>query len=43
VNATRALTQGGPTARWVIPALLWSAGFILVFVPLAVWRYRRAG
>jgi ABC transporter DrrB family efflux protein len=43
VNATRALMQGGPTARWVIPALLWTAGFIIVFVPLAVWRYRRVG
>lgn len=43
VNATRALMQGGPTARWVIPALLWTALFIVVFVPLAVWRYRRVG
>jgi ABC transporter DrrB family efflux protein len=43
VNATRALMQGGPTARWVIPALLWSAAFIVMFVPLAVWRYRRVG
>jgi ABC-2 type transport system permease protein/oleandomycin transport system permease protein len=41
VNAVRALTQGGDTARWVIPALLWSVGLLVVLVPLAVWRYRK--
>ena len=43
VNSVRALTQGGPTARWVIPALIWCVGMLIVFVPIAVWRYRRAG
>ncbi len=42
VNAVRALTQGGPTARWVVPALLWSVGLLVVLMPLAVRRYRRA-
>jgi ABC-2 type transport system permease protein/oleandomycin transport system permease protein len=42
VNAVRALTQGGPTARWVIPALLWSFGLLVVLMPLAVRKYRRS-
>ena len=46
VNATRGLMEGGPnadTAHWVVLALIWSALFLIAFVPLAVWRYRRAG
>ena len=46
VNATRGLMEGGPnaqTAHWVVLSLIWSALFLLAFVPLAVWRYRRAG
>lgn len=46
VNATRALMVGGPdpqTARWLTLSLVWSAIFLIVFVPVAVWRYRRAG
>ncbi len=46
VNATRALMQGGPganTAHWVILTLIWSAIFMAIFIPLAVWRYRRVG
>jgi ABC transporter DrrB family efflux protein len=42
VNALRALTLGGPTLRPVLEALAWIAGILLVFVPLAVNRYRRA-
>jgi ABC transporter DrrB family efflux protein len=42
VNALRALTLGGPTLRPVLEALAWIAGLLLVFVPLAVNRYRRA-
>ena len=42
INSVRALTQGGETARWVIPALIWCVALLLVFAPLAVWRYRRA-
>ena len=46
VNATRALMQGGPganTAHWVVLTLIWSGIFMAVFIPLAVWRYRRVG
>lgn len=46
VNATRALMQGGPganTAHWVILTLIWSAIVMAIFIPLAVWRYRRVG
>ncbi len=46
VNATRALMQGGPganTVHWVVLTLIWSAIFMAVFIPLAVWRYRRVG
>jgi ABC transporter DrrB family efflux protein len=42
VNALRALTLGGPTVRPVLEAMAWIAGILLVFVPLAVNRYRRA-
>ena len=42
VNSVRALTQGGPTARWVIPALIWSVGLLVVLMPLAVRKYRRS-
>ena len=42
VNALRALTLGGPTARPVLQSLAWIVGILLVFVPLAVNRYRRA-
>jgi ABC-2 type transport system permease protein/oleandomycin transport system permease protein len=40
-NAMRALTQGGPTTRPVIYTLLWVAGILGVFVPLATRNYRR--
>ena len=46
VNATRALMVGGPDARtmhWVVLSLVWSAIFLVVFVPIAVIRYRKAG
>jgi ABC transporter DrrB family efflux protein len=42
VDALRVLCLGGPTARPVLQALAWIAGILLVFVPLAVNRYRRA-
>ncbi|HEY7477097.1 MAG TPA: ABC transporter permease [Actinomycetota bacterium] len=41
-NAVRALTLGGPTAEYVIQALLWAAAILLVFVPISVRLYRRA-
>jgi ABC-type polysaccharide/polyol phosphate export permease len=41
VDATRALMLGGPTTEPVVKALLWTAGLLLVLVPLAVRRYRK--
>jgi ABC transporter DrrB family efflux protein len=41
-SAARALILGTPAASDVLQALGWVAGILLVFVPLAVWRYRRA-
>jgi ABC-2 type transport system permease protein len=49
VNAVRTLTQGPPaeallghpTSYFLIRSLLWSAGLIAVFAPLAVAKYRR--
>jgi ABC transporter DrrB family efflux protein len=41
VDALRALLVGGPTARPVLLAVAWTAGLVIVFVPLAVRRYRR--
>jgi hypothetical protein len=49
VDAVRALTQG-PAAEallghgagfYVVRSLLWAAGIVVVFAPLAVARYRR--
>ncbi|MPZ88790.1 MAG: ABC transporter permease [Nitriliruptorales bacterium] len=42
INAARALANGGPTARPVLYAALWITGILAVFIPLAVWRYRRS-
>ena len=41
INAVRALVLGGPTAEKVLVALAWIVGIVVVFAPLAVWRYRR--
>jgi ABC-2 type transport system permease protein/oleandomycin transport system permease protein len=41
-SAVRALFLGGPTASLVMQSIAWSAGILLIFVPLAVGRYRRA-
>jgi ABC-type lipopolysaccharide export system ATPase subunit len=41
VDAVRALSEGGTTLHWVWPSLAWTAGILLVFVPLAVRQYRR--
>ena len=32
---------GGPATSDVLQSLAWSAGILLVFVPLAVWRYQQ--
>jgi ABC-2 type transport system permease protein len=42
VDSIRALSQGGPTTSFVVRSLLWTAGILAVFGPLAVRRYRRA-
>ena len=41
-SAARALTLGTPATSDVLQCLAWVAGILLVFVPLAVWRYRRS-
>jgi oleandomycin transport system permease protein len=41
VDAVRGLLLGGPV-RWpVVESLIWSAGILVVFAPLAVYAYRR--
>jgi ABC transporter DrrB family efflux protein len=40
-TAVRTLVLGGSATSDVLLALAWSAGILLVFVPLAVWRYQR--
>jgi ABC-2 type transport system permease protein len=41
VNASRALSLGGPAANSVLQSLAWIAGILAVFVPLAVNRYKK--
>jgi len=41
VSAVRALLLGGPAASAVGWTLGWMAGLLVVFVPLALWAYRR--
>jgi ABC transporter DrrB family efflux protein len=41
-SAVRALVFGGPTQDYVLQALAWSIGILILFVPLAVRRYRRS-
>jgi ABC transporter DrrB family efflux protein len=41
-NAVRALVVGGPTTSYVLQSLAWVAAILIVFAPIAVWRYRRA-
>jgi oleandomycin transport system permease protein len=41
VDASRGLLIGGPVAGPAATTLLWSAGFLVVFGPLAVAAYRR--
>jgi ABC transporter DrrB family efflux protein len=46
INATRALMVGGSHVQgsvtgYVVEALAWSVGLLVVMAPLAVWRYRR--
>jgi ABC-2 type transport system permease protein/oleandomycin transport system permease protein len=41
VDAIRALWLGAPAGNSVIGALAWTVGFIAVFAPIAIMRYRR--
>jgi ABC-2 type transport system permease protein/oleandomycin transport system permease protein len=41
VNATRALSSGGPTGKLFLQSLAWIAVMLAVFVPLSVRKYRR--
>ena len=41
MEAARGLMLGGPVAAPVLQTLMWSAGIVTVFAPLAVWAYRR--
>ena len=41
-NAARALMLGGDYGPPLVRSLLWSAGIIVVFSPLAVVLYRRS-
>ncbi len=41
VDATRALTLGGPTSGPLLEAVAWILGILAVVVPLAIHRYRR--
>jgi len=40
-NAVRGLSLGTATTSDVVVALLWIGGMLIVFAPLATWRYRR--
>jgi ABC-type multidrug transport system permease subunit len=42
VRAVRVLSTGGETAVPVIHALLWCVALLVVFVPIAVRKYRQA-
>jgi ABC-2 type transport system permease protein len=42
VDAMRALSLGGPVTTEVLQALAWIVAILVVFVPLAVSRYRRS-
>jgi ABC-2 type transport system permease protein/oleandomycin transport system permease protein len=43
INAMRSLAIGGPLAADLWKSIAWLAGIFIVFVPLAVRAYRRAG
>jgi ABC transporter DrrB family efflux protein len=42
VNAVRSLVLGGPVNPALWQALLWMAGILVVFVPLAIYKYRQS-
>jgi len=42
VDAMRALSNGGPTADYVIKSLIWSFGLLIVLAPFAARRFRKS-
>jgi hypothetical protein len=42
VFAARRLVNGGPTAGYVVEALVWCVVILCIFVPLGVRTYRKA-
>src|SRR3984885_9729059 len=42
IDAMRALAEGGPLESSLWKSLVWLAAIFVVFIPLAVWAYRRA-
>jgi ABC-2 type transport system permease protein/oleandomycin transport system permease protein len=40
-DAVRGMLNGGPVATPVAQSLAWAAAILVVFAPLAVWRFRR--
>jgi ABC-2 type transport system permease protein/oleandomycin transport system permease protein len=43
VEAVRALGNGGPAFHWVWQSLAWSAGILLISIPLCIRQYRGEG
>jgi len=43
VNAMRAMALGGPIEADLLKSIAWLAGIFIVFAPLAVRAYKRAG
>lgn len=41
VDAVRALVLGGAVNPALWQSLMWMAGILIVFVPIAIWKYRR--
>ena len=41
ISAVRALALGNPASSLALQTLAWSLGILLVFAPLASWRYQR--
>ncbi len=41
-SAARALILGTPAQSYLLQSIGWIIGILVVFIPIAVWRYRRA-
>ena len=41
ISAVRALALGNPASSLALQTLAWSLGILLIFAPLASWRYQR--